>query len=120
MKTTRRSWIIAVALVLTVAGCDDNAELDKDGPVKPAACASAPQFGNGQLCDDTPAGRAACGTGVCAGGWLCFDAPRLAFCSCSTDADCERRATYVNQARAQRKMAPITASCEAGRCAGFP
>ncbi|MCO4761754.1 MAG: hypothetical protein KC502_09635 [Myxococcales bacterium] len=127
MGTARRAsvphlcgWLVAVALT---AGCDTKADVDLDAARAPAACLTVPVFGNGAVCEDTVKARDLCGTAddrICAAGWLCFDDVRSAFCTCSVDADCNRRANYINAARALRKMAPISAKCVAGRCAGLP
>ena len=114
--------IIALALAPFV-GCDSKSEVTTDGARQPAACLTVGTYGNASLCEDSTAGREKCGssvTRICAGGWLCFDDARTAFCTCSRDSDCTRRAAYINQGRALRKMAPIGSTCVEGRCVGLP
>ena len=116
---TASTWrAMALVCVFTACGGDDG---DPDAPLTPPACRAIPSFGSGDLCDETKPGAPACdgGLGFCAGGWLCFHGPEEAFCSCQVDSDCERRAEYVNQARASQKLAPISTSCQAGRCQGL-
>ena len=110
-------WLLA----LLVGGCGNEPSTGLQVTPVPA-CADITRFGNGLRCDGD-AGLGACGVGpagLCASGWLCFDAPTLAFCSCATDTDCQGRASYINTARAARKIAPMPARCGGGRCVGTP
>jgi hypothetical protein len=112
---------LALACALA-AGCGQPPEPEPEVTPLPA-CASVPRFGNGARCDEAAGGLQACGDAtraLCAGGWLCFDDAARAACRCQADADCQGRASYINQARAARKIAPLPARCLGGRCSGVP
>ncbi|HAN31539.1 MAG TPA: hypothetical protein DCQ06_08065, partial [Myxococcales bacterium] len=101
-----QGWLCAL-LVLVVAGCGAT-EDDPNGAVTPPSCRVISSFGSAEACDEVKPGAPSCegGAGFCAGGWLCFHSTKEAFCSCDVDSDCQRRADYINQARALRKLAP--------------
>ena len=125
-RSARISGLFAACALFALAllaSCSPPDEEPSDAAVQPPNCGSIITFGNGQQCSPDAAGLAVCGSAkerVCANGWLCFDAARFAYCSCSKDSDCQPRADYVNKARAVRKIAPLGAKCVAGRCAGAP
>ncbi|MSP93203.1 MAG: hypothetical protein EXR79_15615 [Myxococcales bacterium] len=121
----RVAWIGHAVVVLAVgtAGCDTPTEPAEPPPVAPPACQAVTTFGNGTVCSAKDPTLAACGSAkrrVCASGWLCFDAPEFAACACTTDADCDRRAAYINAARTAARKAPLAARCDGFRCIGPP
>jgi len=112
------------AFLCVLAGCgNDDGGDNAPKTIEPANCETVRVFGNGRTCSSKEPALGVCGGAgarTCAGGWLCFDSPEVAFCSCETDDDCLSRAAYINTARAVRKVAPLGAKCVAGRCAGAP
>ena len=106
-----------------VGGCDAPADPVKPASIAPPACQAVAVFGNGSVCSAKDPTLAACGSSkrrVCAAGWLCFDAPESVACACKTDADCDRRAAYINTARTAARKAPLAARCDGFRCVGPP
>lgn len=114
--------LLPAALALLCA-CGPDPEPEVPPSKALPACKALTHFGNGAVCSSAEPTLAVCGTSsrrTCSSGWLCFDAPELADCTCQTDGDCTGRAQYVNASRATAGKAPLQAKCEGGRCAGRP
>ena len=110
--------LVVVALSACVA-CTSPTSLNAQTAIEPPACTTVTQFGNGQTCSSADAMLKACGTNasrLCAGGWLCYDAPELEQCTCTADSDCDGKRAYVSQARALNDKQPISVTCHGGRC----
>ncbi len=106
-------------IALSVIGCGQSVALSPSTAIQPPPCTSLTSFGNGQTCSSADGTLAACGTSgsrLCADGWLCYDAPEYAQCTCQTDADCAGKRDYVNTARALNDKAPVATTCIGGRC----
>ena len=112
-----------LAVLLACAACGQTTVTSNQTAIDPPACTTIGQFGNGATCSSAEPTLAACGTSgsrLCAGGWLCYDAPEYEQCACSTDADCNGKRDYVNQARALNDKSPVAITCHGGRCTEGP
>jgi hypothetical protein len=121
--TGHRCRIFHRALCIWVLFASACTETDQAEIVTPPRCQTVTRWGNGATCSASDPSLSACGGGntrTCASGWLCLDAPALLDCSCQTDADCEGRSQYINEARTAKGVAPLAAQCVAGRCTGEP
>lgn len=116
MVTSR--WTLLCATV-SLLGCGQTALTSSATAIDPPPCTTISQFGNGQTCAASDPSLASCGPSasrLCAGGWLCYDAPEYEQCACTADADCAGKREYVNQARALNDKSPVAISCHGGRC----
>ncbi len=105
--------------LLSLVGCGQAALTSNGTAIDPPPCTTISQFGNGQTCNSADPTLASCGTNasrLCAGGWLCYDAPEYEQCACTTDSDCAGKRDYVNQARALNDKSPTAITCNGGRC----
>ncbi len=111
--------ILLLIVGLLANACGNTTVTSTQTSVDPPACTSLTQFGNGQTCGTADPTLASCGTSasrLCAGGWLCYDAPEYEQCACTTDADCVGKRAYVGQARALNNKQPVGITCIGGRC----
>ena len=120
MRSSRWFWLACM-----VAGCGNTTTTVTAHPqaITPPACTAVTSFGNGAACSSAEPTLAACGTSssrLCSGGWLCYDAPEFAECSCQTDADCSGKRAYVNAARIAQEKSPLAVTCHGGRCIEGP
>ena len=115
-----RTWrAVFLTVLLLASACGNTTVTSAQTAIDPPACTSVTQFGNGQTCSAATPSLASCGTSasrLCAGGWLCYDAPEYEQCVCATDTDCDGKRAYVNQARALNDKSPIAITCIGGRC----
>ena len=113
---------LALALAGLVA-CGQTTTTRNQTAIDPPPCTSISLFGNGQTCGTADPTLATCGTSasrLCAGGWLCYDAPEYEQCACQTDTDCNGKRDYVNQARLLNDKSPVAIGCHGGRCMEGP
>lgn len=109
-----------LAIAALVGGCTTRTS-PTVGPqaIVPPPCTSVTYFGNGEACSSADPTLGACGTltsRLCSGGWLCYDAPEFAECSCTTDADCAGKRAYIQAARIAQEKSPTSVTCHGGRC----